>query len=64
MCMMTNETYSQPTDESAETCKIKGSVNDLNHVPGSTYYSRTTYVVEWFCSVEEAESAGYRSPMR
>lgn len=25
----TNETYSQPTDESAETSEIKGSVNDL-----------------------------------
>lgn len=47
---------------SSEDCLIKGSVNKIYHVPGSTYYSRTKNVVQWFCSVEEAKSAGYRAP--
>ncbi|MEY8189637.1 hypothetical protein AB4X15_08185 [Peribacillus simplex] len=66
-----DETYSPPTDEAAseytesyESCEIKGSVNGIYHTPGSTYYSRTTNVVEWFCTTEEAEEAGYRPPLR
>lgn len=43
---------------------IKGSVNKIYHVPGSTYYDRTTNVVQWFNTVEEAEAAGYRAPKR
>lgn len=43
---------------------IKGSVNDIYHVPGSTYYSRTKNVVQWFKTIEEAEAAGYRAPER
>src|SRR5690625_4637140 len=43
-------------------CDIKGSVNGIYHVPGSTYYSRTKNVAQWFCSTEEAENAGYRAP--
>src|SRR5690625_325129 len=45
-------------------CDIKGSVNGIYHVPGSTYYSRTKNVAQWFCSTEEAENAGYRAPKR
>lgn len=41
---------------------IKGSVNHIYHVPGSTYYSRTKNVVRWFKTVEEAQEAGYRAP--
>ncbi len=53
-------------DPPAETasCDIKGSQNGIYHVPGSTYYSRTKNVAQWFCSVEEAENAGYRAPKR
>ncbi|SDN46005.1 hypothetical protein SAMN04488137_4529 [Fictibacillus solisalsi] len=47
-----------------DSCGIKGSENGIYHVPGSTYYDRTTHVVQWFCSVEEAEEAGYRAPKR
>ncbi|SFE90566.1 hypothetical protein SAMN05428981_1107 [Bacillus sp. OV194] len=47
-----------------ESCDIKGSENGIYHVPGSTYYSRTTNVVEWFCSTAEAEEAGYRAPFK
>ncbi|MDM5338508.1 hypothetical protein QUF84_14945 [Fictibacillus enclensis] len=47
-----------------DSCGIKGSENGIYHVPGSTYYNRTTHVVQWFCSVEEAEEAGYRAPKR
>lgn len=43
---------------------IKGSSSGIYHVPGSTYYDRTTNPVAFFKSVEEAESAGYRAPKR
>lgn len=51
-------------EQSSEDCDIKGSKNGIYHVPGSTYYSRTTNVVEWFCSPADAETAGYRAPKR
>lgn len=41
---------------------IKGSVNHIYHIPGSTYYTRTKNVAQWFKTVEEAEAAGYRAP--
>ncbi|AQR98083.1 hypothetical protein [Clostridium saccharoperbutylacetonicum] len=41
---------------------IKGSENHIYHIPGSTYYSRTKKVVQWFKTVEEAQAAGYRAP--
>ena len=41
---------------------IKGSVDYIYHIPGSTYYNKTKNVVQWFKSVEEAEAAGYRAP--
>lgn len=43
---------------------IKGSVNQIYHLPGSTYYSRTKNVAQWFKTVEDAEAAGYRAPER
>ncbi|WP_152657593.1 hypothetical protein [Oceanobacillus sp. CFH 90083] len=51
------------SSQSAEgECNIKGSTSGIYHVPGSTYYDRTTNVVSWFCSEEEAQEAGYRAP--
>lgn len=41
---------------------IKGSKSHIYHVPGSTYYNKTTNVIEWFKTVEEAQNAGYRAP--
>jgi hypothetical protein len=41
---------------------IEGSENHIYHIPGSTYYSRTKKVVQWFKTVEEAQAAGYRAP--
>lgn len=53
------------TSESEEgECNIKGSTSGIYHTPGSTYYDRTTNVVDWFCSEEEAQEAGYRAPKR
>ncbi|MCY8203873.1 MULTISPECIES: LMBR1 domain-containing protein [unclassified Bacillus (in: firmicutes)] len=52
------------TADTAEGCNIKGSKNGIYHTPGSTYYDRTTDPAEMFCSVEEAEAAGYRAPKR
>lgn len=43
---------------------IKGSSNGYYHVPGSTYYSRTTKPVAWFKTVSEAEEAGYIAPSK
>jgi len=44
---------------------IKGNINSrgekIYHVPGSRYYDRTIPEV-WFCTVEEAEAAGFRAP--
>lgn len=50
--------------DTAQGCSIKGSRNGIYHVPGSTYYDRTTKPVRMFCSVKEAEAAGYRAPDR
>ncbi|MBT2572909.1 hypothetical protein J7E26_02900 [Bacillus sp. ISL-51] len=52
------------TPDTAQGCSIKGSRNGIYHTPGSTYYSRTTDPVRMFCSVEEAEAAGYKAPKR
>jgi len=41
---------------------IKGSKSKIYHVPGSTSYDKTTSVVQWFKTIEEAEAAGYRAP--
>lgn len=60
----TNDTYMDETETSIGDCDIKGSENGIYHTPGSTYYSRTTNVVEWFCTIEEARKAGYRAPKR
>ena len=43
---------------------IKGSESGIYHTPGSTYYDRTTNVVQWFNTIEEAVAAGYRAPKR
>lgn len=50
------------TPEVTQDCNIKGSSSGIYHTPGSTYYSRTTKPVAMFCSVEEAQQAGYRAP--
>lgn len=54
----------QTNTEEQSSCEIKGSVNGIYHVPGSTYYEQTKNVAQYFCSEEEAESAGYRAPKR
>ncbi|MFT8812611.1 hypothetical protein [Oenococcus sp.] len=43
---------------------IKGSVDHIYHIPGSTYYDRTKHVVQWFKTVSDAVRAGYRAPLR
>ncbi|WP_018705778.1 thermonuclease family protein [Siminovitchia fordii] len=53
----------KPAQDQA-ACNIKGSQNGIYHVPGSTYYDRTTNVAQWFCSEQEAQNAGYRAPKR
>ncbi|TYS29732.1 hypothetical protein [Bacillus pumilus] len=56
-----HESQKETKKESA-ACNIKGSVNGIYHTPSSRYYSRTKNVTKMFCSVEEAERAGYRAP--
>lgn len=58
----TKSTDNSTTTEAKQNCDIKGSVNGIYHKPGSTYYSRTKNVVQWFCSTDEAVEAGYRAP--
>lgn len=41
---------------------IKGSESGIYHTPGSTYYDRTTNVVQWFNTIEEAVVSRYRAP--
>ncbi|MCT1901947.1 sunset domain-containing protein [Oceanobacillus sojae] len=62
----TSEEDSADTSTSAVEgdCNIKGSTSGIYHTPGSTYYDRTTNVVDWFCSESEAQEAGYRAPKR
>ncbi|MGM0199238.1 DNA-entry nuclease [Enterococcus sp. DIV1314a] len=43
---------------------IKGSNSGIYHLPGSTYYHKTTNVAQWFKTISEAENAGYRAPKR
>lgn len=43
---------------------IKGSSSGIYHVPGSTYYNKTTNPVRMFKSIEEAKAAGFRAPKR
>ncbi|TFE02918.1 thermonuclease family protein [Jeotgalibacillus salarius] len=53
------------TDQTDESCTIKGNVNSrgdkIYHTETSSYYEQTI-PEEWFCSVEEAENAGFRAP--
>ncbi len=51
-------------------CLIKGNINSggdrIYHTSESTYYSKTTIQTgqgeRWFCTIEEAENAGWRAP--
>lgn len=48
---------------------IKGHIDNkkgtkIYHIPGSTYYGRTTHVSQWFFTEREAREAGYRAPYR
>lgn len=52
------------TTEAKQDCNIKGSSSGIYHTPGSTYYDKTTNPAAMFCSVEEAQNAGYRAPKR
>ncbi len=53
-------------------CVIKGNVNSsqekIYHVPGGQFYERTDIKPEegdrWFCTAEEAETAGFRASQR
>lgn len=57
-----NDTTASSSQPDEGECNIKGSESGIYHLPGSTYYDRTTNVVSWFCCEEEAQEAGYRAP--
>jgi len=47
--------------ERPESCNIKGNRNTkIYHCKNSPNYDMTNDFIQWFCSPEEAESAGYR----
>ncbi|MDM5299161.1 hypothetical protein QUF51_13380 [Bacillus pumilus] len=56
-----HESQKETKKESA-ACNIKGSLGGIYHTPSSRYYSRIKHVAKMFCSVKEAERAGYRAP--
>lgn len=60
----TNTSSSPSSSSNSSECNIKGSNSGIYHTPSSSYYNRTTNVAQWFCSVEEAQAAGYRAPKR
>ena len=55
--------------ESSDACRIKGNINGngerIYHVPGSRWYERTVVNAasgeRWFCTEDEARSAGWRA---
>lgn len=60
----------EPATRSEGPCLIKGNVNSdgekIYHTPDSRYYEATEVRPEegdrWFCTVQEAEAAGFRAP--
>lgn len=66
--LQNNQQKATPNANAA--CLIKGNINRggerIYHVPGSKWYSRTEINERngerWFCTVVEAESAGWRAP--
>jgi endonuclease YncB( thermonuclease family) len=64
-----SRTDAAPIASTDASCKIKGNIGKnrrIYHVPGSANY-RFTKINEsagerWFCTVEEAEAAGWRKP--
>lgn len=63
-------TRSAATPSSGGACRIKGNINArgerIYHVPGTSSYADTRIDTgrgeRWFCSVTEAERAGWRAP--
>ncbi|MBX3549075.1 MAG: DUF4236 domain-containing protein [Xanthobacteraceae bacterium] len=59
-----------PATRPRTECTIKGNINSrgekIYHVPGSKWYNRTQINERngerWFCSVDDAEAAGWRAP--
>lgn len=58
-----------PKPSISKSCDIKGNISinsgeRIYHVPGQEFYNetiiRTEYGERWFCSEEEARSAGWR----
>ncbi|AQQ53884.1 thermonuclease family protein [Planococcus lenghuensis] len=59
-----SEVFEQTGSGTDSTCRIKGNINrkgeKIYHLPGALNYEQTK-PEEWFCSVEKAESAGFRT---
>lgn len=63
-----DEYYTGGSRDSTD-CNIKGNISyntgeKIYHIPGDAYYNSTTinesYGERWFCSEQEAQSAGWR----
>jgi endonuclease YncB( thermonuclease family) len=64
-----SRTDAAPATSTEGSCKIKGNISNsgrIYHVPGSRSYGGTrideSKGERWFCTVEEAEAAGWRRP--
>lgn len=60
-----------PKSDSSNKCKIKGNISSsgkIYHMPGSAWYKKTKINTakgeKWFCSEEEAKTAGWRAPKK
>lgn len=59
------EESSSPPVAACDNPQIKGNRNSgVYHMPGGQSYDQTTANVEYFCSEQEAEDAGYRKARR
>jgi micrococcal nuclease len=67
-----NTTTIDQTPQEQTNCNIKGNISwggeKIYHVPGQQYYESTkidtAYGEKWFCTEEEAQSAGWRRSKR
>lgn len=67
-CQDNQATTTSPQPSTSGNCQIKGNINSsgekIYHLPGQRYYDKTVINESkgerWFCSEDEAQSAGWR----
>lgn len=64
--LQTNTAPIQATATTADNCagKIKGSSSMIYHVPGGSFYDKTTHPTRCFDTEAQAQTAGFRKSSR